>query len=228
MNAKLLFAAALGAAALGLSGCDDYAYGGGSVAVGYGAPGYGYGYVDPYYDGYGYGYGALGGSYGWYNDFYYPGSGVYVYDRNRRPFRWNDGQRRYWEGRRGNGYRGQPNWGGFYRNDRPGYGRPGQGRPDLNGRPGYGRPGQGRPDFDGRPGYQGRPGNGQDGRWNGNRGTWRGNRGDRPAGGWQGRPSQPSAGAPAPQAPAATTAPSQGRPFRWGGSQGRGGGRRGN
>ena len=44
----------------------------------------------------GYGYGS---PYGWYDGFYYPGSGYYVYDRYRRPIRWNDTQRRYWQWR---------------------------------------------------------------------------------------------------------------------------------
>lgn len=106
-----------------LGGCvDDYGYDG--VAVGYGAPVY-----DAYYDGYGdpgYGYPGAGlGYYGWYGGYYYPGSGYYVYDRYRRPIRWNGDQRRYWQGRY-NGYRGSlgrgghgfarsPNWGGFNR-----------------------------------------------------------------------------------------------------------------
>lgn len=106
---RLPLAAALLAAAIGTSACvydDGYGYGG--VNVGYGA-GYGGGYYDPYddygygYDGYGYaGYGGGFGSpyWGWYGDFYYPGTGIYVYDRYRRPYRWNDYQRRYWSDRR--------------------------------------------------------------------------------------------------------------------------------
>lgn len=227
MNLKLLFTAALGAATLGLAGCvDDYGYGG--VSVGYGSPGY-YGYGDPYYDGLGYG-GIGGGYYGWYNDFYYPGSGVYVYDRYRRPFRWNDTQRRYWQGRRG-GYRGQPNWGGFDRpGGRPDFGRPGQGRPDFGNRPGGGRPDWGNRPGNGRPDWNGRPGGDRGGRWNGNRGNW-GDRGDRP-GGWQGRPQGTAPSTPNPGAAAPT--PGQPRAFRWGGGNNGGGarggwrGRRGN
>ena len=97
-------------AGVGLSGCAYGPYGGGlGVGVGYGS-GYGYGYddyYDPYYGGgyyganynrYGYGYGQP--YYGWYNGYYYPGSGYYVYDRDRRAHRWSDAQRRYWEWRR--------------------------------------------------------------------------------------------------------------------------------
>ena len=100
-------------AGVGLSGCAYGPYGGLGVGVGYGN-----GYYDPYYGGsyynsgygypygsgygYGYPYGGYGSSYyGWNNGFYYPGTGYYVYDRNRRPHRWTDAQRRYWERQRG-------------------------------------------------------------------------------------------------------------------------------
>lgn len=113
------------ASAVGLGGCvDDYGYGG--VDVGYAPAGYARGY-DGYYDGY---YGAYGdpyygnaypGYYGWYGGFYYPGSGGYVYDRYRRPYRWNGDQRRYWAGQHrafaggqgGHAFRPGANWGGF-------------------------------------------------------------------------------------------------------------------
>lgn len=100
---------------IGAAGCTD-GYGYSGVNVGYAS---GYGYDDGYYGSgygngyYGAGYGGLGtGAFGWFGDYYYPGAGIYVYDRYRRPYRWNDGQRRYWEGRRGN-YRGDRNWNGF-------------------------------------------------------------------------------------------------------------------
>ena len=100
-------------AGVGLSGCAYGPYGGLGVGVGYGN-----GYYDPYYGGryysggygypygsgygYGYPYGGYGSSYyGWNNGFYYPGTGYYVYDRYRRPHRWTDAQRRYWERQRG-------------------------------------------------------------------------------------------------------------------------------
>lgn len=96
---KLIATAALTAVSLALGGCvyDDYGYGG--VNVGYGvAGGYGDGYYG--YPGAAYGYPAFAGyGSGWYNDFYYPGSGYYVFDRNGRRSRWNDGQRRYWQQR---------------------------------------------------------------------------------------------------------------------------------
>jgi hypothetical protein len=119
-------------------GYSPYGYGrsGVSVSIGYGSGygGYGYGspyyggYGSPYYGGYGYGspyYGGYGAPYyGWYNNYYYPGTGIYVYDSNRRPHRWSDEQRRYW-GDRKSKYQssGQPaatravqeNWSGFNR-----------------------------------------------------------------------------------------------------------------
>ena len=67
---------------------SGYGYGAG---YGAGYPGYGYGAG---YPGYGYGYAPY---WGWYDDFYYPGTGYYVYDSYRRPHRWTDAQRRYWE-----------------------------------------------------------------------------------------------------------------------------------
>jgi hypothetical protein len=96
---RLRTAVLLVAAGLGLSACgyDRYGYGYGGLSVGYGSAGY----CDPYWDDCYYGRG--GGYdpwYGWYGDYYYPGFGIYVYDRYRRPHRWNDDHRRYWEGRR--------------------------------------------------------------------------------------------------------------------------------
>lgn len=86
--------AAMFAGLMALGGCTDgYGYSGVSVGAGYGG-----GYAPGYYGG---GYGYAPSYFGWYDNFYYPGTGVYVYDRYRRPYRWNDGQRAYWEGRRG-------------------------------------------------------------------------------------------------------------------------------
>lgn len=113
------------AAAIGLSACmSPYGYGG--VGVGYGG-----GYYDGYYPGYGYagGYGYEP-YWGWYDGYYYPGTGYYVYDRWRRPHRWDDDHRRHWERRRANAMSSsefrrqmearrdqldQPNWSGFER-----------------------------------------------------------------------------------------------------------------
>jgi len=92
-------------AAIGLSACTTglgYGpYGGSGVSVGINS-----GYYDPYYDGYGYGYGYSRAGYGytpywgWYDGFYYPGTGYYVYDRYRRPRHWTEAERRYWNEKR--------------------------------------------------------------------------------------------------------------------------------
>src|SRR6478609_9317801 len=102
---RLLLAAVAATGAAALSGCASYdPYGGGysSVSIGVGTGGYYGGGYGGGFGGYGYypayGYAQPWG--GWYNDYYYPGRGSYVYDRNRRAVRWNDGQRRYWEQRR--------------------------------------------------------------------------------------------------------------------------------
>ena len=96
------------AAAIGLSACaTPYGYGGVSVGSGYGyGSGYGSGYYDPYYgSGYGYDSGyndprySRSSYYGWNDGFYYPGTGYYVYDSYRRPHRWTDRQRTYWQQR---------------------------------------------------------------------------------------------------------------------------------
>jgi hypothetical protein len=66
-------------ASLGLAACSTYG---------------GYGYGGSYYgSSVGLSYGP---SYGWYDDFYYPGSGYYIYDRGGRRHAMNQQQRRYW------------------------------------------------------------------------------------------------------------------------------------
>jgi len=86
------------AAVFALGGCADYGrYG----------DGYGYSRVN-------YGNSAYARSYyGWYNNYYYPGTGYYVYDRRGSRHRWNDGQRRYWEARRDR--QARENWSGYRR-----------------------------------------------------------------------------------------------------------------
>ena len=98
-----LFAAITLGAAFGLAGCstyhDGYGYGYGRVGMGYG------GYSRPYY--------------GWYDNYYYPGSGYYIYDRYGSRHRWNDQHRSYWESRRPSGHH-RDNWSGYqqqHRND---------------------------------------------------------------------------------------------------------------
>ena len=97
---RIPFISLIAAGALALGGC---AYGDMVYGLGYGG-GYGltatmaalitapamatasagYGGYGPYYGGYG-GYGGYGRRYGWYDDYYYPGTGIYVYDSYRRP-----------------------------------------------------------------------------------------------------------------------------------------------
>lgn len=96
------------AASVGLAGCGTYFGNGIGVSMGYGSP-YGYGYDDPYYSGYGYGsqygygspygYGYVPSYYGWYDNYYYPGTGRYVYDRNGTRQPWSEQQKRFWESR---------------------------------------------------------------------------------------------------------------------------------
>ncbi|WP_242182370.1 hypothetical protein [Sphingomonas sp. CARO-RG-8B-R24-01] len=129
---KLALAAAALTATVGLSACNE-GYGYSGVSVGYASAGW-----DPYYGGY------TGDPYwGWNNDYYYPGTGYYVYDRGNRRHRWNDQQRGYWQGR-SQGWRGanremRPMWRDYGMQGRPGRGGFG------GGRPGGGRPGGGRP-----------------------------------------------------------------------------------
>ena len=102
---SLRLPALLVASSLAVAGCaygDGYGYGG--ISAGYG------GYCDPYWDDC---YGGGGGGYydpwyGWYDDYYYPGWGVFVYDQWRRPHRWNDHHRSFWEQRRSRW--GNRNW----------------------------------------------------------------------------------------------------------------------
>lgn len=88
-------------AGLGLSGCvtmlDPYGHSSVSVGVGY----RGGDYYDPYY--------------GWYDDFYYPGNGYYIYDRRGHRHRWNDRHRRYWLERRSGVREIRENWAGYTR-----------------------------------------------------------------------------------------------------------------
>ena len=111
----------LASASAALGGCTglygDGLYTGASVGTGY----YDDGYYGNGYSGYN-NYANVGDPYwGWYGDYYYPGSGAFVYDQYRRPYRWNRAQQRYWAQRR-QGWRGQyrndGNWGDFDRNGR--------------------------------------------------------------------------------------------------------------
>lgn len=95
---KLLKPAILGGAVLSLSACG---YGAGSYGDGY-VNGAGYG-CDPYapFDDYyacddGYGYANIGFGGGWYDRFYYPGYGIYVFDRRGSRYAMQRHHRRHW------------------------------------------------------------------------------------------------------------------------------------
>lgn len=108
---RIPYISLVAAGALALGGCAygdlgyGLGYGGGYYDYGYGSPYYGASYGSSYYGGYGYGspyYGGYGmGSpyFGWYDNYYYPGTGYYVYDVNRRPYRMSSTQRSYWSSR---------------------------------------------------------------------------------------------------------------------------------
>jgi hypothetical protein len=122
---RIPYISLLAAGALSLGGCADYyGYGGDYYGgYGYGSPyiglGYSSGYYSPYYGGYGYG----SPYYGWYDNYYYPGSGLYVYDTYRRPHVMTTTQRTYWSQRSpslraGSTTRARENWSGFKRRER--------------------------------------------------------------------------------------------------------------
>ncbi len=77
-------------AGLSLGACSTYG--------GYGNYGYGGGGGGGYSSGVAVGYGG-GNYYGWNDGYYYPGTGYYVYDTYRRPYRGNNVQQRYWNDR---------------------------------------------------------------------------------------------------------------------------------
>jgi hypothetical protein len=86
------------AAALSLGACaTDGAYAGGDVGLGFN---------DAYYDPsacWNYGFSDFGynGPYcGWYDGYFYPGSGIYVYGRDRQPHIWSDPQKSHWTDQR--------------------------------------------------------------------------------------------------------------------------------
>jgi hypothetical protein len=101
MKSTILRPAIIAVAALGLAGCssydDGYGYGYSRVSLGYSNYG---GYGTPYY-------------YGWYDGYYYPGTGYYLYDRYGSRYRWSDRYRNYWEARRPSGRSYRDNWSGY-------------------------------------------------------------------------------------------------------------------
>jgi hypothetical protein len=107
MNRSLVRLGLVVGASIALAGCSTYGdYG----HRGYSGVSIGYSSARPYY--------------GWYDGYYYPGTGYYVYDRKGSRHRWRDADRRHWEGRRTD-HRAGNNWGGYHRdrNDRGNRGR---------------------------------------------------------------------------------------------------------
>ena len=123
MSARILYPALALAAAVSLAACSSN----------YGQRGYGYSRVAV-------GVGHNSPYYGWYDGFYYPGTGYYVYDRSGSRHRWRDRDRRHWEGRRHGGDR-RDNWGGYHRrgDDRRWDGNHHRGRRDNDRRGRHGR-----------------------------------------------------------------------------------------
>lgn len=107
-SALRIAAIALGAASLSACAYGVGDYGGyGGVSIGVGSGGYA-GAYDPYCDGYaawdgfygcdaGYGFGQIGFGGGYWDNFYYPGYGTWIYDRpGGRRFAMQDRHRQYW------------------------------------------------------------------------------------------------------------------------------------
>jgi len=107
MKSMIVRPALIALAALGLAGCSTYDSGG----YGYSRVSVGLASSYPYY--------------GWYDGYYYPGTGYYIYDRRGSRYRWSERHRNYWESRRpARGYR--ENWSGYqreWRQDRRGNAR---------------------------------------------------------------------------------------------------------
>ena len=115
-------ATSLGGCTMGLGyGYDDYGYNGYSDSY-YCDP---YDQWDSYYNcDYNYGYNNIGYTGGWWNNYYYPGFGVYIFDNGGRRYQMDDNHRRHW-GRqrydwgRTNGHGGRGRGDGHRGNDRP-------------------------------------------------------------------------------------------------------------
>jgi hypothetical protein len=96
---------------IGLAGCAD----------GYGRRAYNSDYDRYYGNSQGYAsvpYGYAGSNFGWSQGYYYPGTGVMVYDRRGVARSWSSGQRRYWEQRVARSHRGDRERGHNRRNRR--------------------------------------------------------------------------------------------------------------
>ncbi|OYU01576.1 MAG: hypothetical protein CFE36_09835 [Sphingomonadaceae bacterium PASS1] len=105
---SFLKAALLIAASAGLSGCV-YDVGLGFASDGYHDGAYGcdpYGGYDAYYNcDYGQAFSNIGFGGGWYDNYYYPGHGIFLFDTFGRRYPMREQYRRYWGERRHNWYR---------------------------------------------------------------------------------------------------------------------------
>ena len=105
---SFLKAALLVAASAGLSGCV-YDIGLGFASDGYYEDGYAcdpYGGYDAYYNcDYGQAFSNIGFGGGWYDNYYYPGHGIFLFDTFGRRYPMREQYRRYWGERRHNWFR---------------------------------------------------------------------------------------------------------------------------
>jgi len=105
---SFLKAALLVAASAGLSGCV-YDIGFGFASDGYYEDDYScdpYGGYDAYYNcDYGQAFSHIGFGGGWYDNYYYPGHGIFLFDNFGRRYPMREQYRRYWGERRHNWYR---------------------------------------------------------------------------------------------------------------------------
>jgi hypothetical protein len=122
--ARIVALASVGAA---LSGCV-YDVGLGYASDGYYDDAYGcdpYNDYDRYYDcDYGHGFSNIGYGGGWYDNYYYPGYGFFLFDNIGRRYPMRDHHRRYWGEKRHNWYRdnrGRDGDGGRYQRRNRGY-----------------------------------------------------------------------------------------------------------
>lgn len=122
--ARIVALASVGAA---LSGCV-YDVGLGYASDGYYDDAYGcdpFNEYDRYYDcDYGHGFSNIGYGGGWYDNYYYPGYGFFLFDNIGRRYPMRDHHRRYWGEKRHNWYRdnrGRDGNGGRYQRRNRGY-----------------------------------------------------------------------------------------------------------
>lgn len=130
MRKTFLKIAVLATAGMAVSGCT-YDMGLGYASDGYGYGGSGYYDCDPYspFDSYydcdnGYGFSNIGYGGGWYDNYWYPGYGYFLFDNYGRRFSMRDNHRRYWGERRHSWYRenrGRNRDGGRYEGRGRGY-----------------------------------------------------------------------------------------------------------